>query len=93
MVGVALEDEIKQKPQVQRLVQAIRGYGGRYFSADTERDLDAASRAIDSIEKGVLVRQTYQRNTPVYQWFAVPAVIFLALAFALRAIPAFIDQT
>jgi Ca-activated chloride channel family protein len=93
MVGVDLEDEIKKKVQVQRLLQAIRGYGGRYFSADTVRDLDAASRAIDSIEKGVLVSRTYQHDTPVYQWFALPSLICLAAAFGLRAIPVFIDQT
>lgn len=93
MVGVDLEDEIKKKEQVRRLLQAIGQYGGRYFSADTIHDLDAASRAIDSLEKGVLVRQTYQHDAPVYQWFALPALICLAAAFGLRAIPVFIDQT
>ncbi|HEX2453229.1 MAG TPA: VWA domain-containing protein [Vicinamibacterales bacterium] len=93
MVGVALEEEIRKKPQVQRLLQAIRGYGGRYFNADTVRDLEAASRAIDAAEKGVLVSRTYLRDTPVYQWFAIPALVCLALAMGLRAIPVFIDQT
>jgi Ca-activated chloride channel family protein len=93
MVGVALEDEIKKKPQVQRLLQAIRTYGGRYFNADTIRDLETASRAIDAVEKGTLVSRTYLHDTPVFQWFAIPALVCLALAFALRAIPVFIDQT
>ena len=93
MVGVALEDEIKKKPQVQRLLQAIRSYGGRYFNADTIRDLETASRAIDAVEKGTLVSRTYLHDTPVFQWFAIPALVCLALAFALRAIPVFIDQT
>jgi Ca-activated chloride channel homolog len=93
MVGVDLEDDIKKKVQVQRLLRAVRQYGGRYFSADTIHDLDAASRAIDSLEKGVLVSHTYQHDTPVYQWFALPALIGLAAAFALRAIPVFIDRT
>ncbi|HEX9366589.1 MAG TPA: VWA domain-containing protein [Vicinamibacterales bacterium] len=92
VVGVDLQDEVK-KPQVQRLLRAVRGYGGRYFSADTTRELDAASRAIDSLEKGVLVRKTYQHDTPVFQWFALPSLICFAAAFALRAIPVFIDQT
>jgi Ca-activated chloride channel homolog len=93
MVGVALEEEIRRKPQVQRLLQAIRRYGGRYFNADTARDLDAASRTIDALEKGVLVSRVYQHDTPVYQWFAIPALSLLALAFGLRAIPIFVDHT
>ncbi len=93
MVGVALEEEIKKKPQVQQLLQAIRRYGGRYFNADTARDLDAASRTIDALEKGVLVSRVYQHDTPVYQWFAIPGLILLALSFGLRAIPTFVDHT
>jgi Ca-activated chloride channel family protein len=93
MIGVDLEEEIKKKPQVQALLRAVERYGGRYFTADTSRQLDAASRAIDAIEKGVLVRQTRQHDAPVFQWFAVPALICFALGFALRAVPAFIDQT
>ena len=93
MVGVDLEDEVRNKPQVQRLFQSVRRYGGRYFNAATTRDLDAASRTIDSIEKGVLVSRSYVRDAPVYQWFALPALLCLAVAVGLRAIPYFIDQT
>lgn len=93
MVGVDLEDEIKKKPQVQALLGAVTRYGGRYFNADTSRELDAASRAIDATEKGMLIRQTYEHDAPVFEWFAIPALVCLAFAFALRAIPAFIDQT
>jgi Ca-activated chloride channel family protein len=93
VVGVDLEREIRKKPTVRALVAAVTRYGGRYFSADTERELDAASREIDTIEKGVLVSQTYQRDAPVFDWFAGPALVCLALGFALRAVPAFIDQT
>ena len=93
MVGVDLEEEVRNKPQVQRLFQAVRRYGGRYFNAATARDLDAASRTIDSIEKGVLVSRSYVRDAPVYGWFALPALLCLAAAVGLRAIPYFIDQT
>jgi Ca-activated chloride channel family protein len=93
LIGVDLEAEITKKPQVQALLRAVRRYGGRYFNAGTSRELDAASRAIDAIEKGVLVSQTYEHNAPVFQWFAIPALICFAAAFGLRAIPAFIDQT
>jgi len=93
MVGVDLEEEVRSKPQVQRLFQSVRRYGGRYFNAATTRDLDAASRTIDSIEKGVLVSRSYVRDAPVYQWFALPALLCLAAAIGLRAIPYFIDQT
>lgn len=93
VVGVDLEQEIRKKPTVRALVAAVTRYGGRYFNADTERALDAASREIDTIEKGVLVSQTYQHDAPVFDWFAGPALVCLALGFALRAVPAFIDQT
>jgi len=93
MVGVDLQEEIRSKPQVQRLFQSVRRYGGRYFNAATAGDLDAASRTIDSIERGVLVSRAYVRDAPVYQWFALPALLCLAAAIALRAIPYFIDQT
>ena len=93
MVGVDLEEEVRNKPQVQRLFQAIRRYGGRYFNANTARDLEAASRAIDQIEKGFLVSRPFVRDAPVYQWFALPALILLVVALALRAIPFFIDYT
>ncbi len=93
LVGVDLEEEIRKKPPVQALLRAVTKYGGRYFNAGTARELDAASRAIDSIEKGILVSRTLEHDTPVFQWFALPSLICFAVAFALRAIPAFIDQT
>jgi Ca-activated chloride channel family protein len=93
LIGVDLEEEIKKKPQVQALLHAVERYGGRYFDADTARGLNVASREIDSIEKGVLVRQTHEHDAPVFQWFAVPSLICLAIGFGLRAVPMFIDQT
>jgi Ca-activated chloride channel family protein len=93
MVGVDLEDEIKNKNEVQRLVGTVRRYGGRYFDASTVRDLDTASRAIDALEKGFLSNKVYVRDAPVYQWFALPALLCLALTLALKAVPYFIDVT
>jgi Ca-activated chloride channel family protein len=93
LVGVDLEAAITSKPAVQALLRAIVRYGGRYFNAGTERELDAASRAIDAVEKGVLVSQSYERDAPVFQWFALPSLVCFAIGFALRAIPVFIDQT
>jgi hypothetical protein len=75
------------------LIAAVEDNGGRYFSADSERDLVAASRAIDSMEKGLLVSRVYVRDVPVYQWFAIPSLLALALALALRSVPYFVDQT
>jgi Ca-activated chloride channel family protein len=93
MIGVDLEAEIKEKPGVQMLVRAVEESGGRYFDANSERDLIAASRAIDSIEKGLLVSRVYVRDVPVYQWFAIPALIALAAALGLGTVPYFINQT
>ena len=93
MVGVDLEEDVRNKPQVQRLFKSVVGYGGRYFNAATARDLEAASKTLDRIEKGVLVSRPFVHDRPVYAWFAVPALVCLALAMALRAVPFFIDQT
>jgi Ca-activated chloride channel family protein len=93
VIGVDLETDVKEKPGVQMLMAAVEDNGGHYFSADSEHDLIAASRAIDSMEKGLLVSRVYVRDVPVYQWFAIPALVALALALGLRAIPYFIDQT
>jgi Ca-activated chloride channel family protein len=93
MVGVDLEQEVRSKPQVQRLFQSVGRYGGRYFNASTARDLELASRTLDQIEKGLLVSKPFVRDAPVYDWFAVPALLCLALAMALRAVPIFIDYT
>ncbi len=93
MIGVDLERDVKEKPAVQMLMAAIGDVGGKYFSADSEKDLQAASRTIDQIEKGLLVSHVYVRDVPVYEWFAVPALLALAAALGLRAVPYFIDQT
>ena len=93
VVGVDLEMDVKEKPGVQMLMAAVADAGGRYFSADSERDLLAASRTIDSMEKGLLVSRVYVRDVPVYQWFVIPSLVTFALALALRSIPYFVDQT
>src|SRR5437773_1789289 len=79
MVGVDLEEEVRKKPQVQRVFQSVQRYGGRYFNASTARDLDLASRTLDQIEKGMLVSRPFVRDAPVYQWFALPALLCLAV--------------
>jgi Ca-activated chloride channel family protein len=92
-VGVDLEAAITGKPEVRQLLGSIRQYGGRSFNASTERDLAAASAAIDSVEKGYLSNKVTVRNAPVYHWFAVPALLCFGLAAAARAVPFFVDQT
>lgn len=93
MVGVNLPEQIKSGPEVQRLVGAVRRHGGRYFDADTAGQLRSASLAIDRLEKGWLVQTRYIRNRPVYDYFAVPAILLLTAALLLRAVPYFIDVT
>src|SRR5204863_7246562 len=66
MVGVDLEEEVRRKPQVQRVFQSVRRYGGRYFNASTARDLELASETIDRMEKGLLVSRPFVRDAPVY---------------------------
>ena len=93
VIGVDLESDVKERPGVQMLMRAVEDNGGKYFNADSERELTAASRTIDQIEKGLLVSRVYVRDVPVYQWFAVPALLALVMAVSLRSIPYFVDQT
>jgi Ca-activated chloride channel homolog len=93
IVGVDIEAKVRKKPEVERLVAAVRGYGGRYFDATTIADLNAASHAIDGIEKGPLTSKVYVRDVPVFQWFVIPAIACLALTLALGTIPHFTDLT
>lgn len=93
LVGVDLEEEVKRKPAVRQLIEAVRRHGGRYYNADTERELGAASRALDSLEKGLLASKVYVRQAPVFHWFALPAGLLIVAGTAVRAIPYFANFT
>jgi hypothetical protein len=92
-IGVALEQQLRQKPDVRALLLTIVRDGGHYFNANSAADLIAASRAIDSIEKGFLVNKVMVRDAPVYYWFALPALLCLVAAVGMRAVPFFADLT
>ena len=93
VIGVDLAQEVREKPAVMQLMNTVEQNGGHTYNAASERDLLAASRSIDSIEKSLLVSKVYVQDVPVYQWFAVPALVCLVAAMGLRAIPYFVDQT
>jgi Ca-activated chloride channel family protein len=93
LIGVDLDDEVKQKPAVQRLVRAVQARGGRYFTADSDRELGGVSRVIDRLETGVLVSVRTERNAPAYAPFAMAAILLTSLAVALGAVPFFVDLT
>lgn len=93
VIGVDLEQDVRQKTAVVDLVATVERNGGRYFDAASEHDLTAASRAIDSIETSTLVSRVYVHDVPVYEWFIVPALVCFAAAIALRAVPYFVNQT
>jgi Mg-chelatase subunit ChlD len=90
VVGINLD---KNNEQVQRFLQAVYKYDGHYFDATTAGEMDSASHMIDSLEPGLLVNKVYDRDWPVYDWFAIPALVCLVAAIALRALPFFVDQT
>ena len=91
VVGIDLESERTRSPQVASLIDAVRQYGGRYYAADTKSQLDAASRALDEIEKGYLTTTLYVRNETIVDRFALPALVLLAVALAMRALPVFVS--
>ncbi|MEO5895551.1 MAG: VWA domain-containing protein [Vicinamibacterales bacterium] len=93
VIGVDLPAEIRIRPEVQRLVRAVRQRGGRYADAGTVAELRAASRSIDALEKGWLIQTRTIRNQPIDYYFSLSAVVLLAGAMLLRAIPYFIDVT
>lgn len=93
LIGVDLDDEVKQKPAVLRLVRAVEGRGGHYFTADNDRALSRASAAIDRLEAGVLVSSRNERNAPAYAPLAMTALVLVCAAVLTGAVPFFIDLT
>ena len=92
-VGIDLDEVVKTRPAVLELINAVRGYGGRYYDATSAAQLRAASASIDSLEKGSLVQTRYVRNRPVFHYYAIPALVLVCGVFTLRAVPYFIDLT
>jgi Ca-activated chloride channel family protein len=93
MIGVDLDDEIKHKLPVMNLIRAVERQGGRYYTADSPAELTAASRAIDSLERGVVVSSRFVHNAPVFEPFAAAGIVLIAAALMLRSVPFFIDLT
>jgi Ca-activated chloride channel homolog len=90
VVGIDLAAEATRSPQVAGLINTVRGYGGRYFAANSKFDLTSASRVLDELEKGYLTTKMFERNEPMVHWFAVAALVLLAAALALRVVPVFV---
>ena len=93
LVGVDLDEQIKERPTVQALISAVRGYGGRYYEADTTRELRQASAQLDALEKSLVISETHVANEPVYHWFALAAVALIGAALLINAIPFFNEMT
>lgn len=93
LIGVDLDEQIKERPTVQALISAVRSYGGRYYEADTVRELRQASTELDQLEKSLVISQTHVANEPVYHWFALAAVLLIAAALLVNAIPFFNEMT
>lgn len=93
VVAIDLQEMIRKRPAVQALMNAVVRHGGQYFNAEGAGQLRAASLAIDSLERGLVEQTEYIRNRPVYHYFAIPAMLLLTAALALRTVPFFIDVT
>lgn len=89
LVGVDLEEKIREKENVKLLIQKVVDQGGNYFDANTRDDMFMASTGIDELEKGRVVTREYVQQVPVYHWFVIPAISLLILALGLRAFPYF----
>ena len=93
MIGVDLDDEIKHKLQVMNLIRAVERQGGRYYTADSPAELTAASRAIDSLERGIVVSSRFVHNAPAFEPFAAAGIVLISVALLLRSVPFFVDLT
>jgi hypothetical protein len=93
LIGIDLEKALRQKPAVAKLVDTIRAYGGQYFQAESPTQLLAANRALSLLEKGRLAGRRFDLDVPIFTWFAMPALILLAIALGLRIFPYFTDVT
>ena len=92
LVGIELDPNASNL-RVQRVLDATTKYGGQIFDANSAQGINDASKTVDAIEKGLLTMKVYALDRPVYEWFALPALICLVGAIVLCAIPFFIDQT
>jgi Ca-activated chloride channel family protein len=93
VVGVDIEQEVSNKPAVQRLISSVRRHGGQYFAANTERQLRAANQALEQLEKGSLRSKAILHNKPAFDWFAIAAIVLIAAGLLFRTIPYFADFT
>ena len=93
LVGVDLDNEVKRKPQVLRLIRTVESRGGRYFTADSAGELGETARAIDSLQRGLLASTRYVHDTPAFASFAGAAILLMCVAALLRTVPYFIDLT
>jgi hypothetical protein len=93
VVGVDLDEQIKERPAVQGLITAVRRYGGRYYEADNAVELRRAYTALDALEKSLVISEAHVANEPVYHWFALAAVALIGVALAVNAMPFFNEMT
>jgi Ca-activated chloride channel family protein len=93
VVGVDMEDKLKENDAIQHLIEAVQGYGGKYFDANTETELLETSREIDSMVKVRLVSKEYVRHAPVFHWFIMPAGMLILIAMILRVLSYFSSYT
>jgi Ca-activated chloride channel homolog len=93
LVGVDLDEQIKERPAVQGLISAVRQYGGRYYEADNALELRRAYTSLDALEKSLVISQTHVANEPVYHWFALAAIALIGMALLVNAIPFFNELT
>ena len=89
LVGVDLEEKIKERENVKLLIQKVVEQGGNYFDAETRDDMFMASTGIDQLEKGRVISRVYVQQVPVYHWFVIPSLLLILLAMGLRVFPYF----
>ena len=93
VVAVDLQEVIRKRPAVQALMNAVIRHGGRYFNVEGADQLRRRRWPSTRWRKVWCCRPTTSETDRVYDYFVIPAILLLAGALVLRAVPYFIDLT
>ena len=66
------------------------------WAQETPTEREAAKDVLvkmDALEKSLVISQTHVNDEPVYQWFALAAVLLIGAALAVNAVPFFNEMT
>jgi Ca-activated chloride channel homolog len=92
-IGVEVETRTTVQNQgfleAPKLLEGVKGTGGRYYDARDAKQLNDAYQEIDSLEKARFTTTVQLRDVPAFSRFALGALLMLAAGLFLRTVPLF----